>query len=533
MSNQGTPVRTMREWHFTTSHRYAEPFTDVTVRATFTAPSGIGHVIEGFHAGEQAWKVRFNPGEAGTWHWRVESTPPNPDLAQQGSFDLQPGEQRGFITSTPGRSWGFTFENGDPVMIFGDTTYHLFGMAHVGESHAETVRRFMARRAEQGFNLLRIRVPVSEFHQVDGYSDWQTAPLWPWRGSPQNPRFDQFNLPYFDTVDMVMAEAERLEIGIEMIVEGWGDEFPFNSRHIFVPEWEELWFRYLIARYDAFASLWFWQLHNEYEYYPNGDWNYARNGVADRWAMRMAHLVRRLAPHGHVIAIHNGPVLPSFGKRFASDPTVIDTVMYQTWGTTSERDAWLAAGIEDRIHQSLDDWPGTAVLSEWGYEFNPDLPPMMLGHEFLDAEHTRRGAWRGVMCGIGIIHGFENSWGPFMELEQDQPGVADLMHLHRFFHEIAPFHLLSPVAAPGTGSDDRFGGSPLALATESNAMVVVYLPTGGTFAPDDLTQWTTATWFNPRTGELHEAEAISDNQLAAPEPPSGDHPADWVLILRA
>jgi hypothetical protein len=528
------PLRTVHEWGFSTSHTYAEPFTDVTVRATFEAPSGEISTIEGFHDGGHEWKVRFNPGEPGQWRWRLESTPPNPDFERDGVFEVEGGDGRGFLKSTPGEAWGFAFENGEPVMIFGDTVYHLFGMAHISEDGREAVGRFLRRRAEQGFNLLRIRLPVSDFHQVDGYSTWQTRSLWPWRGSPQNPRFDQFNLDYFRTVDWVIEQAESLGIGIEMILEGWGDEFPFNSRNIFVAEWEELWFRYILARYDAYNAVWFWQLHNEYEYYPNGDWHYARNGVADRWAIRMAHLVRRHAPHCHVVAIHNGPEMPSFGQRFASDPTVIDTVMFQTWGTTSEAHGWLAAGIEDRIRESLRDWPGSAVLSEWGYEFNPELPPMMLGHRWCDADHTRRGAWRGVMSGVGIIHGFENSWGPFMELDEDQEGLGHLLHVRHFFSEVVPFDRLVPALGLVSSTDQRRGHAPLGLASADGDVAVVYLPVGGEVTVEQEGGFTTGTWFNPRTGELGVASAVTGQvAFSPPEPQVGERPEDWVLILRA
>lgn len=527
-----TSVRTMREWSFRTGHDYANAFTGVTVRAAFTAPTGTTSTIEAFHDGDGKWKVRFNPNEAGTWAWRLESTPPNPDFAQSGAFDVTPAETRGFLKSTPGGAWGFAFESGEPAFIFGDTAYHLFGMAHNSDEGLDAVRRYMDRRAAQGFNLLRIRIPVSPFHPADGYSTWQTRSLWPWRGSEQAPRFDQFNLDYFRTVDAVVQHAEKLGTGIEMIMQAWGFEFPFNSRQIFTAEWEELWIRYLVARYDAFGSVWFWQLQNEYEYYPNGDWNYAGSGVADRWAIRVGHFVRRLAPHGHVIAIHNGPTSPSFGKRFASDPEVIDTVMFQTWGTTGKDDGWLAAGIEDVIDASLGDWPGSAVLSEWGYEFNPDLPPMMLGHEFCDADHTRRGAWRGVMRGLGIIHGFENSWGPFAILDEDQPGLDHLLQVRRFFTEIVSFATLRPMPGIATSSDDRPGGQPLALATPDQDVVVIYLPTGGEVAPNGLTGAYVIEWFDPRSGALTSGTPWEGGPLNPHSPTAGNRPEDWVLVLR-
>jgi len=540
--SESHPVRSMHEWSFQTSRDYAEPFVDVTVTATFTSPSGTVSQIEAFHDGERTWRVRFNPGEAGRWTFRVGSVPENPDFNTDGLIDVASAETHGFLQSTPGEGWGFAFESGEPVLIFGDTVYHLFGMAHNSQEGAAQVRAFVERRARQGFNLLRVRLPVSYFHPPDGYNVWQTSRLWPWGGSEQMPRFDQFNLDYFRSVDQVMEWAEEFGIGIEMITEGWGNEFPFNSRHIFVAEWEEIWLRYLIARYDAYNAVWFWTLHNEYEYYPNGDWHYSStNTSCNRWAMRIGHVVRRHAPHGHVIAIHNGPVWPSFGKRFASDPNVIDTVMFQTWGTTDEEHAWLAAGIDEVTSQSLGDWPGSAVLSEWGYEFNPDLPPIMLGHQYCGPEHTRRGAWRGAFSGLGIIHGFENSWGPFQILDEDQPGLVYLLHLRRFLTEIVPFARLRPAHDLASSNDARRGHAPLTLATRDHAVIAVYLPTGGAVTLDcDLTGHS-AQWFNPRTAGVSPIAAAGTMNVFSPPRPElselpktseVDRPDDWVLIFR-
>lgn len=534
MSEPSTPVRTMREWSFVPSHPYAEPFTDVTVTATFTDPVGAESAIEAFHDGDATWRVRFNPGVPGRWSWRLDAVPPDPDLDRQGEFEVTPADGRGFLRSTPGEGWGFAHESGEPVFILGDTVYHLFGMAHDSEDGAREVRAFMERRASQGFNLLRVRLPVSSFHPPDGYNTWQTGRLWPWGGSEQSPRFDQFNLPYFRTVDRVLRWAGELGLWIEMIMEGWGSEFPFNSRYIFVAEWEELWLRYLVARFDAFGSVALWTLHNEYEYYPNGDWRYPATGaVCDRWAMRIGHLVRRIAPHGHIIAIHNGPVLPSFGKRFASDPRVIDTVMFQTWGTTGEDDGWLAAGIDEQIPASLGDWPGSAILSEYGYEFNPELPPMMLGHQHCDPEHTRRGAWRGAMSGLGVIHGFENSWGPFRILDEDQPGLEYLLHLRRFFREFVPFDRLRPAADLARSSDSRPGHGPLAMATPEGDIAVVYLPAGGNVTVELDLAGRAGQWFDPRTGVVVGGGKQAGGMFTPPERPGGDHPDDWVLVLRS
>jgi len=76
------------------------------------------------------------------------------------------------------------------------------------------VESFLKRRADQGFSLLRVRLPVSPFHPPEGYSTWQTRRTWRWGGSEQAPGFDRFNLEYFHTVDRVVRQAEQLGLGL-------------------------------------------------------------------------------------------------------------------------------------------------------------------------------------------------------------------------------------------------------------------------------------------------------------------------------
>jgi hypothetical protein len=531
---------------------HPNPFFDVIVDATFTSPSGQDITVPAFYdgtdeKGSPIWRVRFNPDEVGTWAYRTVSRPTDPALDQTGSFEVTPHETRGFLKATPGEAWGFQFESGEPAFLLGDTTYNLFGMAHCDGD----VEGFLRRRADQGFNLFRVRLQVSPFHGPQGYSAWQTRRTWPWGGSEQAPQFDRFNLDYFRTVDRVMRLAEELELGFEMIMEAWGFEFPFNNRTVFNTEWEQLWMRYLIARYDAFNAVYFWDPMNEYEYYPNGDWRY--NPIADRWAIRTARWIKDTAQHGHVVAIHNGPRMPPFAQRFAIDPEAIDAIMFQEWGTRDQEKGWLAAGIETQIQQSLKGWSGAAIFAEYGYERNPDLPLNIPSHEFCDEEHTRRGAWRGAFCALNVIHGFENAWGPFMVLDEDQPGLTYLRHLYSFFTQIVPFDELQPASTLILPGEYDLGEQPLALASGTRDIITVYLPVGGAVVLDmpassvadaieaaDAIEVYQARWYDPRTGECCLAAAstvlnVKDEKLNFIAPEGQDaqgHPWDWVLILQ-
>ncbi len=523
--------RSVAEWVFKTAKPYVNPFIDVMVDVEFTSPNGRVMLMPAFYAGDGDWKVRLNPAEAGDWQARVLSRPTNPDLDRTFRFSVLPAPQtpRGFLRSTPGKAWGFHYESGEPVFIFGDTVYNLFGMAH----NEYDVAAFLQRRAAQGFNLLRVRLPVSRFHPPEGYSHWQTRSTFPWGGSEQAPRFDQFNLDYFKTVDQVVQQVEALGIGLEMIMEAWGFEFPFNSRAIFTAEWEELWMRYLIARYDAYNCVAMWTLMNEYEYYPNGEFRHKL--VADRWAIRMARWVKHTAAHGHIVAVHNGPSQPPFAQRFAADPYAIDTILFQGWGSRDRLKGWLADGIEDQIDLALTGWYGSAIFAEWGYERNPQFDLLMPGHEYCDVSHTRRGAWRGAFCGLGIIHGFENSWGPWCRLDEDQPGMQHLLQVRRFFTDILPFRPLR--RAPEllrSGRRWEAGARPMILAAHDLNALAVYLPVGGEveLALPGVALYQ-AEWFNPSSGDLTPANENGQTIYTSPAVMDSDgHPLDWVLVLR-
>jgi len=280
--------------------------------------------------------------------------------------------------------------------------------------------------------------------------------------------------------------------------------------------------------------VYIWTLMNEYEYYPNGDWHY--DPTADRWAVRMARWVKSIAPHNHPIAVHNGPVEPPFAERFRRDPQAIDVILFQCWGTRDKDDAWLAAGIEDQIKKSLDGWPGPAIFAEYGYERNPALKLSFPPFEFLDQNHTRRGAWRGAFSGLCVMNGFENTWGPYMILDEDQSGVHQLSLLKHFFTEIVPFQILQPSFDLIIENEEyKPGHKPLCLGSDDRKQIAVYLPVGGEVSLNikDIKKYN-ARWFNPRKGDLTPARSgIVKERVTFVKKDNENEPSDWVLVLEA
>ncbi len=517
-------IRTVGEWAFTSARAYYSPFADVQVDGLFTSPSGKVLTMPAFYDGDGTWRLRFNPGEAGEWAFKLTSRPHNADFDVGGAFTATPNDAKGTLVATPGTGWGYSFQDGTPFLPIGDTVYDLIGMEYCGGD----IPGFLQRRISQGFNLLRVRLTSSQFHPPLGDFNWQTKRMWPWGGSPTSPRFDLFNLDWFKAADGSIARIEALGLGLELIMEGWGFEFPFNQRMVFTPEWEQLWMRYVIARYDAYNYVYFWTPLNEYEYYPNGDWHW--KPASDRWLIRVSRWIKDVAPHNHLVTCHNGPVVPPFAERFRADPEAIDSVNFQYWGTRDKDDAWLAIGIEDVIQDVFAGWQGSKLFAEWGYERNPAFENKLPHHEFCDRNHTRRSAWRGISQGMGIINGQENSWGPWMELGWDQPGTADITVIRNFLTDDVSFADLRAAPALVTGTFAP-GYRPLALQSLAGDVAVIYYPAGGS-AQIGFSA-TNAQWFDPRSAAWQPATAQGSSFTAPPGTDDDGHPLDMVLVLRS
>ena len=165
---QSVAIRSVGEWSFTSSRPYFSPFADVLVEGVFTGPDGRQLVMPAFYYGDGTWRLRFNPKLVGRWQVELRSRPHNPEFALQASFEATASDARGTLVAVPGEAWGYVYENGEPYLPFGDTVYDLFGMEYCGGD----VQGFVARRKQQGFNLLRIRLTSSQFHPPAGDFEW-------------------------------------------------------------------------------------------------------------------------------------------------------------------------------------------------------------------------------------------------------------------------------------------------------------------------------------------------------------------------
>ncbi|MDG0791405.1 DUF4038 domain-containing protein [Cohnella ginsengisoli] len=528
---------------------FSNPFWDCAVTAVFRhAATGETLRIEGFHdgideAGKQVWKVRWMPAQAGAWICELAARPAAPGLSLAVPIEVAEAEGavRGFLRTVPERSWSFRYDSGEPMFLLGDTIYNLFGGHYCGVELAP----ILDRRQAQGVNYIRARAQVSPYHPKLR-NVWQTRDCWPWGGSAQWPDFKELNTDYFKAVDEVMEMLAEREMGVELVLEAWMLEFPFNDRGKFLPEHEELWIRYLVARYAAYPSLYIWCPANEYDFYP-GTAEY--HPEADRWFRRLARLIKEADPYKHPVGVHQWshklPLHERFGDCEELDVYLIQTDWFKEFevrGSMSPMCLWMERQL--RFHAPTK--AKAALCSEFGYE-KAEGCFTLEGHQLFDHHHTRRGQWRAGFSGYPVVHGFDNTWGAYLTVETDAVGAAYLPIYRRFMTEDVNFDAMVPapellIEVQGTEEE---GTAPLCVADDALGVVAVYFPAAGgckLALPDggEAAYAYAYAWLNPRSGERLPAEpscgggGVGGTRFETPPPAPGDSAADsnWVLYTK-
>lgn len=519
---------------------FANPFWDLDVCARLTPPDGGEPMtVHGFYDGadengEQIWRLRWTPPSPGRWRCSIGAEPASaaPDLARSFDIEVTPGGTRGFMRTDPARAWGFVFDDGSAYLPLGDTIYNLFGGRYCGLD----VRSILERRKEQGVNYVRARMQVSPYHP-DRRSAWQTRDCWPWQGSAQWPDFTRFNLDYFRAVDETVELAGELGIGLELILEAWMLEFPFNERSRFLPEDEEHWIRYIVDRYAAYPQVYVWCPANEYDLYP-GNTDKTRLPEANRWLKRLAALIKSRDPYLRPVGAHQWVQNVPLHERLGDSPDIDIYLVQSDWFkeiATRERNPSLCLWIEDQLLHHAPGREKAKMCSEFGYERAPGSFTVK-AHDWMDEHHTRRGQWRAAFAGFPVVHGFNNTWGPQLTLEGDSTGTRYLRPFYRFMTEICPYEKVVPMPdLVESGPELTALECPaLCLGASDASVVAVYLPVPGTCCLPSLDAAAYEySWYDPRTGEQAPFKRCETMTFAGPgEGKEMIAEGDWTLLLR-
>jgi hypothetical protein len=519
----------------------ANSYRDAGLVGEFTAPSGKVHVVDGFHDGGDAWRVRMAFDEQGRWTYLLRGE--GVEVLERGSLDCGPPRTHGFIRIHPDNPYAFAHDDGTPLFPMGDTCYGLFDDSPISPQLRD---EYLRERREQRFNFVRLTVGHSESRAA------ADPDYWAWGGSPDRPDLDRYNPAFFRRFDAFMRELRDHGMNVEMILLNFYRR-PYTMVAQWTPARERQWLAYLTARYAAFDNVFLWTVANEYETHPDGAYRLDRPADVD-WARDVARFVKQHDPHRHLTTVH--PVVSASARggsprdaidepwrigEFFGNASSVDVLSQQTGqfgeGTRWDEERGYWVGDSATLVQSIaaDRRYGKPVLnSENGYEFLRGDPTSK--RQVHSTGKVRRSSWRIVCAGGWFAAGFHGTLGHSDAWNRIDPGgnyrfeikdegaAGQLRILYEFFTRL-PYWKLAPMEA-------GVQGDAVALA-DPGKLYVAYLPQGGTMSLDlSATEATsfTARWFDPRTGEFGAELAVTGGgrrEFIAP------NERDWTLLIEA
>jgi hypothetical protein len=474
------------------------------------------------------------------------------------AWQMQPFVLRaatGPILIDPSFPHSFRYQSGERFFPMGDTAYYLIVQPTNVITHYIDVRR------AHKFNFIRLMAMAEGF--------------WPFGGTPANPRYTVINETALQKWDWVFDYAAARGMNIELII--WGYGVPGGEGLWASPSNQDLWISALVNRYKHRQNLFMFTIANEFERYPDGQYQYDPADV--EWARAVAARIRELDPV-HPIGCHPSVWItdqdaPNKGPRpFATykgvrqrPPQVVwplwegsavnlnvtqnnEGVQPRTWGnfdgprrgltyypTTWQGTAypvrWTptgwefeAAGLEDCL---AEDWVhGKPVLNtEFGYQHEPGYESEMnhATRQCHQPSTVRKKAWKIATAGAYFAAGFEGTAvRNFTDSDADNFRPQQLEVLYDFFTQRAEYWKMSP---------------HLELVASHNVLLalpgreyVAYFPRGGTNAVQLVPGPYEVEWLHPETGRYYRQPeltvAAGSREFVPPEHPNDD----WVLHLR-
>jgi hypothetical protein len=487
-------------WEYVAASRgsYANPFTDVRLKATFTSPSGGRAEREGFYDGEDTWRVRFSPDEVGIWKWTVAAEPEDPGLAGSGVLECIPSTLHGPLRVYQGNPLWFAYADGTAVYLL---SFHLWQVGRLDEA---TLAGTLDLLKTRGFNA------ICGPHLERDHMAWERNPADPKDTS-------RFDLTVWRGLDRALkTTAERGMVLIPFNILGGTNTVPAPRDAAA----RDLLLRYWVARWGAFWNA---------TYQPLSEWE---EGYKEAEVMAIGRRLYELDGGRHLISVH-------------SLTSSTETVQQAAWfGYHTVQDK-----LGDRTGQNRRQKGNNDPLKYTRFvEMDRRVPKPIFAHECLwegnfyqgqgglDVDNLRKGAWVIALSGGQINYADEVDF-PRHIRSQKRTKAANFSllgattrpsgllypavgHLARFMRAL-PFQRLTP--HPELAST----GVCLAQPGETYA---VYAVSGGNvhLGLKGVEGTLTAKWFDPRTGEWAATTTIPGGDERVLSAPSSQ---DWVLLV--
>ncbi len=520
---------------FESAAQVDNPFTDISILAHFSGPSGRVITREAYWDGGNTYRISFAPTETGKWTYILEAPEDTGLNGKSGTIECVPytGKlpiyQHGFLR-VGGQGRYLCYDDGTPFFWLGDTHWG-FVIAEPWETSEEdftnSFRGIADLRWEQGFTVYQSNL------RTDGFFGKPTD-YWE-KGEKLLP-----NVAYYQKE----VDRRMQYIADKGFVNALGQSWATNVLNGGL-EREKALARYIVARYGALPVV--WTLAGEVAWYVEKD----RQACIDGWR-EVAKVIEKMDGYGTLQSAHYTNERP-FAEYYQNE-SWFDFTMNQA----GHGDYPLSAKYYREHRAKYPDKP--FIESEALYEFTITLEEN--GGRPVTADMLRRVAYLTMQIGgcgysygtMGILKtrkqkeqsGSEKRKSVFdqgnvcWEEGKNSDGVKQLGIMRRFYEGIG-FEKLRPfmgcLESNVLFSDETLFGmfNPYITASEDMGKVVLYF-TSQSRAGGSVIRYLkncdyTARWVNPRDGSeilIEEKFHPICGRYTLPERP--DH-KDWLMVI--
>jgi len=459
----------------TTTNTYTNPYTDVSLSATFQGTTKT-ITIEGFWDGGNTWKIRVAPTQVGTWTLAaVISNDLQLNNQQEGttftcrlptSPEISSNEllRHGFIQVNPNFPRSFMYADGTPFFFMGDTAWpRAFLNGNIFDTGE--FQQMVDGRAAQGFNVFTNAYIAALNAAVVGNGGNETGTS-SWTG-------DRPVISFYQALDQRLVYMNSKGIR-PMIVFGAPDKGTTTDQNVLVRLQ-----RYHIARWAAYDVI--WSGVKEYE-----EWG--SNAAAAIRAVGDA--IEQYDPYDHPASTHTLNSTNELGND-----VWLDFNSLQRGGGLNGAPAQSGVALVDSDYKNF---LKPVVQTEAFYEGSSYSGPNKFNN---DPQILLEGLWAIQLYG---------GWNAGYQLVPDSTNLDMAGYLSQMNNTSAVYHTYLKQFFEQTEFWKLIPDNSLVLAgtawaaAQPGTEYVLFLTVGGSVTVDltAVTESLPVEWYNPRTGEV-------------------------------
>ncbi len=378
----------------------------VDLRGVFRGPNGERMVVPGYYNG-RGWVVRFSPKSTGEWHYRIASN----HLAVQDSEGVlqveknMNGEIHGRLLINPSNPRHFVYEDGTPYFLLAYEADWLWALG-LGDQEIAKIRELVDQIKPYGFNHILVNVYAHDSSWTSGKTsdrDYGPPDIYAWEGSNENPDHSRLNSFFFENFDRMMRYLLNNGIVAHIMIKVYNKMVNWPERNS--PE-EDLYFRYVVARYQAF---------------PNLVWSFAKESKNEPDKAYLANRIRfvcGLDAYEHPITTHDDQI---YYAREEWNRTI-------DFCTLQVHDEFYLSALREREKRA---WP--VFNSEFGYEHGPGGLDDLTYRVGQSPEELIRRAYDVVMTGAYPAYYYTYTAWDVIDYSYIPPGYSYFKILYDLF----------------------------------------------------------------------------------------------------